>query len=70
MMFENREVVKEALKDVEAVFHLAATTNVSYSVKHADVTGQVNVEGTRKIFEARLHARAIWVICLLCRACS
>lgn len=47
--------VKEALKGVEAVFHLAAVTSVPYSVKHPDVTRKVNVEGTGNVLEACLR---------------
>jgi UDP-glucose 4-epimerase len=47
--------VEEAVKGVEAVFHLAAITSVPYSVQYPDVTRQVNVEGTRTVLEACLR---------------
>jgi len=47
--------VKAAVKDVEAVFHLAAITSVPYSVQYPEVTRQVNVEGTRTVLEACLR---------------
>lgn len=51
----DRRNVEEALKDVQAVFHLAAITSVPYSVKHPNVTMKVNVNGTRNLFEACLR---------------
>jgi len=48
----DKRVVKEAVMDVEAVFHLAAITSVPYSVKHPDVAHQVNIDGTRNLLEA------------------
>ena len=49
------QAVREALKNAEAVFHLAAITSVPYSVKHPDATRRVNVEGTRSLLEACLR---------------
>lgn len=49
------QTVEEALKGVEAVFHLAAITSVPYSVKHPGTTRQVNVEGTRRLLETCLR---------------
>jgi nucleoside-diphosphate-sugar epimerase len=43
----DRQSVEEAMGGVQAVFHLAAITSVPYSVKHPEITRQVNVEGTR-----------------------
>ncbi len=54
----DREAVKQALKDAEAVFHLAAITSVPYSIKHPDVTRKVNVEGTRILLDACLGGNA------------
>ncbi len=51
----DRRNVEEALKDVQAVFHLAAITSVPYSVKHPNVTVKVNVDGTRNLLEACLR---------------
>jgi len=45
-------VVREAVKDVDAVFHLAAVTSVPFSVEHPLETFQVNVNGTRNLLEA------------------
>jgi UDP-glucose 4-epimerase len=48
----DRGAVNEALKEVEAVFHLAAITSVPYSIKYPRVTREVNVGGTRNLLEA------------------
>jgi len=50
----DRRAVKQALTDVEAVFHLAAITSVPYSIKHPDATRKANVEGTRILLDACL----------------
>ena len=52
----DEQMVRDALKDVEAVFHLAAITSVPYSVEFPDVTREVNVDGTRKLLEECLSA--------------
>ena len=52
----DEQAAREALKDVEAVFHLAAITSVPYSVEYPDVTREVNVDGTRKLLEECLSA--------------
>ena len=52
----DEQMVRDALKDVEAVFHLAAITSVPYSVEYPDVTREVNVDGTRKLLEECLSA--------------
>jgi len=52
----DERAMREALKDVEAVFHLAAITSVPYSVEYPDVTREVNVDGTRKLLEECLSA--------------
>ena len=52
----DEQAMREALKDVEAVFHLAAITSVPYSVEYPDVTREVNVDGTRKLLEECLSA--------------
>ena len=54
----DRQSVEEAIRGVQAVFHLAAITSVPYSVKHPEITRQVNVEGTRKLLEACLRGGA------------
>jgi UDP-glucose 4-epimerase len=53
----DRRDVEEAVKDVDAVFHLAAITSVPYSVRRPNVTRQVNVEGARNLLEACLRGR-------------
>ena len=50
----DRRAVKQALTDVEAVFHLAAITSVPYSIRHPDATRKANVEGTRILLDACL----------------
>ena len=37
----DEQMVRDALKDVEVVFHLAAITSVPYSVEYPDVTREV-----------------------------
>ena len=54
----DRQSIEEAIRGVQAVFHLAAITSVPYSVKHPEITRQVNVEGTRKLLEACLRGGA------------
>jgi UDP-glucose 4-epimerase len=49
------KAVREAVKDVEAVFHLAAVTSVPFSVERPFETFQVNVDGTRNLLEACLN---------------
>jgi UDP-glucose 4-epimerase len=53
----DRRDIEEAVKDVDAVFHLAAITSVPYSVEHPDVTRQVNVDGARNLLEECLRGR-------------
>jgi len=48
--------VKKAIGNSEVVFHLAAITSVPYSVKHPDVTRDVNVTGTLNLLEASLNS--------------
>ena len=52
----DEQAMREALKDVEAVFHLAAITSVPYSVEYPGITREVNVDGTRKLLEECLSA--------------
>ncbi|MEM2318187.1 MAG: SDR family oxidoreductase [Candidatus Bathyarchaeia archaeon] len=47
----NRKTVKEALKDVDVVFHLAALVDVSFSVKNPTLVNHVNVCGSLNILE-------------------
>lgn len=50
------EDVKEALRDVDAVFHLAAIVSVPLSVKNPLLVDDVNVRGTLNLLEASLKA--------------
>jgi len=50
-------VAKEASKDVEVVFHLAAIASVPYSIENPVITHDVNVNGTRTLLEASLRNR-------------
>jgi UDP-glucose 4-epimerase len=52
----NMREVKEALRGVDAVFHLAAITSVPYSVKNPKMTNEVNAEGTRNLLEASVDS--------------
>ncbi len=47
----NKEDVREALKDVDAVFHEAAITSVPFSVENPELTEEVNVKGTVNLLE-------------------
>ncbi|MEM3605018.1 MAG: SDR family NAD(P)-dependent oxidoreductase [Candidatus Bathyarchaeia archaeon] len=55
-------VVKEALKGVEAVFHLAAIVSVPYSIENPHVTREVNVDGTRRLLESCLNGEVKKII--------
>ncbi|MEM2240481.1 MAG: NAD-dependent epimerase/dehydratase family protein [Candidatus Bathyarchaeia archaeon] len=55
-------VVKEALKGVEAVFHLAAIVSVPYSIGNPHVTREVNVDGTRRLLESCLEGEVEKII--------
>jgi UDP-glucose 4-epimerase len=46
------EGLEEAVKDVSAVVHLAAFTNVRYSTKHPEQDFRTNSEGTFNLLEA------------------
>jgi len=48
----DRQVVAEAVKDVDAVFHLAAVTSVPFSVANPLFTSRVNVDGTVNVLDA------------------
>lgn len=52
----DRCALREALDGCGTVFHLAAVTSVPFSVKHPDVTFDVNVEGTRRLLEEGIRA--------------
>jgi UDP-glucose 4-epimerase len=51
----DKQAICEAVKGVEAVFHLAAITSVPYSIKCPSVTREVNVTGTMNLLEACLR---------------
>jgi UDP-glucose 4-epimerase len=51
----NHTVVDDALKGVDAVFHLAAVTSVPFSVKYPKQTFEVNMGGTKNLLEACLR---------------
>ena len=53
----DRNLLDFALKDIEAVFHLAAVTSVTFSMKNPTVTKQINYEGTRILLEASTKNR-------------
>lgn len=50
----NSEVVKEAMRDVDAVFHLAAVVNVPLSIENPLLVNDVNIQGTVNLLEASL----------------
>lgn len=47
----NKEIVRKALKDVEAVFHLAAIVAFSFSVKNPFLVNEVNVGGSVNVLD-------------------
>ena len=47
----NKEVIYKAVKDKAVIFHLAAITQVLYSIKNPEETVSVNVGGTLNILE-------------------
>jgi UDP-glucose 4-epimerase len=51
----SRDVVDDALRGVDAVFHLAAVTSVPFSVKYPKQTFKVNIRGTKNLLEACLR---------------
>jgi UDP-glucose 4-epimerase len=51
-----RERVKEALKDVDAVFHEAAIVSVDYSLEHPEATHRVNCDATLNLLKASLDS--------------
>jgi len=52
----NSEDVKEAIKNVDAVFHLAAIVSVPLSIENSLLVNDVNVRGTLNLLEASLKA--------------
>lgn len=51
----DKRTVNEAIRGVEAVFHLAAITSVPYSIRSPNVAHKVNVKGTINLLEASLR---------------
>lgn len=52
----NSEDVKEAIRNVDAVFHLAAIVSVPLSIENPLLVNDVNVKGTLNLLEASLKA--------------
>jgi UDP-glucose 4-epimerase len=52
----NKATVRKALKNVDAVFHLAAIVNVDFSVKNPLIVNEVNVNGTLNLLEGCLKS--------------
>jgi len=50
----NFDIVKETLKDIDAVFHEAALASVQLSVKNPILTNDINVRGTLNLLEATI----------------
>lgn len=48
----NKNEIREALTNVETVFHLAAIASVTYSIQNPTLTNEVNATGTRNLLEA------------------
>jgi UDP-glucose 4-epimerase len=53
----NTQEIREALEDTNLVFHLAAITNVPYSVENPTTTKEVNDKGTKNLLEASLDGK-------------
>lgn len=51
----NHDVVDDALREVDTVFHLAAMTSVPFSYEYPRQTFEVNVKGTKNLLEACLR---------------
>lgn len=50
-----REVVRKCVHDVDVVIHLAAVSNVSFSIKHSSLTHEINVGGTLNLLDSCLN---------------
>jgi len=48
----SRQLALKAMRDIDAVVHLAAIISVPFSVSHPALTNQVNVTGTLNVLEA------------------
>lgn len=51
------DVCRQAVQDMQWVFHEAAAVSVPFSVEHPDQTHRVNVDGTFYLLEAARHAK-------------
>ena len=58
----NSDNVKETIKNVDAVFHLAAIVSVPLSIENPLLTNDVNVRGALNLLEASLKADVKWFI--------
>ena len=54
----DRDLVREAMKDVDFVFHLAAMVSVQESVQKANECAEINAWGTAIVLEEAARARA------------
>ncbi len=52
----DEDLLREATRDQEAVFHLAASVGNKRSIEHPLVDADINVMGTLKVLEAARHA--------------
>ena len=52
----SQSIVREAMRDVETVIHLAAVVSVPYSVMHPQETYDVNVDGTRNLSRSSVES--------------
>ena len=52
----DKPVVRDCLRNMDSVFHLAAVASVPYSIEHPKVTYEVNVDGTTNLLEASLKS--------------
>src|SRR5437762_1552215 len=59
----DRDVVKEVIKGVDFVFHLAAMVSVQQSVQKANECAEINAGGTAIVLEEAARARVKKLIC-------
>jgi UDP-glucose 4-epimerase len=52
----DEKLVKKIVKDIDAIFHQAAITDISYSIKYPIVTNEVNIKGTLNLLESCLNS--------------
>jgi UDP-glucose 4-epimerase len=53
----DKQTVKKVLKDVEAIFHLAALVDVPFSVENPTLVNRVNVCGTLNVLEESIKSK-------------